>query len=287
MKLRSTALAAAGLALAVLVAGKPAMAQVSAPSEQDIDVAPPQFQGLLKGQRATIDQSQAPSRRRKAGGPTAGLPGMGGGIAANNPSKDPRDFAGNWSGGSGMAPPGSNKAPELRPGHVGHLDIDAARMLLVEPAVNVAGGHIYQTGNELVIVRSDQLRARRIYFTSAHQQNPQPSYNGDSIAHWDGNTLVVDTIAIKGVLAKLDFDLENGTHKLLLANPTLHVVERITKSPDGNSLIDQESWDDPTSGKPAVTTTTTLQFAADATAYDNEYEDGGDLFGPNYGTGFK
>jgi hypothetical protein len=261
--------ALAGLA----VAGLPARAQASSASEADISAADPAFQGLLRGQRTTIDTS---ANRRPPGGPPRDMGGPGAGAV--NSSHDPHDFTGNWTGGRGM--PGANRPNnDQRPGRIGHLDIDGQRMLLVALGVNSAGGHIYQTPTELVIVRSDELRARRIYFTNQHTPGALPTYNGDSIAHWDGNTLVVDTTQIKGMIAKLDTTLEGGTHTLLMARLSLHVVERITKSADGQSLTDVETWDDPASGKAPVTTTT-LHYAADAPAYDSEYEDGGDLFGP-------
>jgi hypothetical protein len=37
-------------------------------------------------------------------------------------------------------------------------------------------------------------RVRRIYLNRQHPKNLAPSWNGDSIGHWEGDTLVVDTI---------------------------------------------------------------------------------------------
>jgi len=278
----SVAIGTAGLD-AVTEAAK---AQVSRATEQDIEAANPAFQGLLRGQRTTIDTSKNREARGGPGGPPAAFPGGPGGPAVPNPSRDPRDFSGNWTGGGENGAPGA-KIVEKRPGWVATTTLDGQRMLFVDLGVTPTGGHIYQNKNELVFVRSTELRARRIYFTDHHTPGAVPTYNGDSIAHWEGNTLVVDTIAIKGMIAKLDNDLEHGLHHLLMARPTLHVVERVTKSADGETLTDVETWDDPASGKPPVVTTTVFHYAADAPAYDSEYEDGGDLFGPGYGTGFK
>jgi hypothetical protein len=35
---------------------------------------------------------------------------------------------------------------------------------------------------------------RRIYLGRKHTEDPDPSYQGESIGHWEGDTLVVDTI---------------------------------------------------------------------------------------------
>jgi len=37
-------------------------------------------------------------------------------------------------------------------------------------------------------------RVRRIYLDRPHPANPAPNWNGHSIGHWEGDTLVVDTI---------------------------------------------------------------------------------------------
>jgi len=35
---------------------------------------------------------------------------------------------------------------------------------------------------------------RRIYMDRPHHKNPVPSWNGDSIGRWEGDTLVIDTV---------------------------------------------------------------------------------------------
>lgn len=64
-----------------------------------------------------------------------------------------------------------------------------------------------------------------------------PSYNGESIGHWEGDTLVIDTIGI-----------EPAHHWMQLGIPTsdkLHIVERITLSADGNTFEDKLIMTDP------------------------------------------
>ncbi len=146
---------------------------------------------------------------------------------------------------------------------------------------------IYQDKTKLTLVYDNELRARRIYFASAHPVGARPSYNGDSIAHWDRNTLVVDTVAIKGIISGTGADLEKGTHHLVIATPNLHVVERISKSADGSTLNDDATWTDASVRAAPFQVVSTLSYAADPLGYDAECEDIGDKFGPNYNTKAK
>ena len=40
----------------------------------------------------------------------------------------------------------------------------------------------------------DTVRSRRIYLNQEHPRNLKPSWNGHSVGHWEGDTLVIDTI---------------------------------------------------------------------------------------------
>jgi hypothetical protein len=59
---------------------------------------------------------------------------------------------------------------------------------------------------------------------------------GHSIGHWEGNTLVVDTI---GMHPRAELFLENG----LTVTPNTHIVERISRTPEGPLQIDTEVTD--------------------------------------------
>jgi len=69
-----------------------------------------------------------------------------------------------------------------------------------------------------------------------HPKDPSPSWMGDSIGHWEGDTLVVDTV---GVNDKTWLDQVGHPH-----SDALHVIERIRR-PDHDTLVDDLTIDDP------------------------------------------
>ena len=69
---------------------------------------------------------------------------------------------------------------------------------------------IYRQGHEL----------RHVRMNEAHPAQVTPSWYGDSVGHYEGDTLVIDTVGIKsGPFAMVDM---YGTPH----SPALHVVER-------------------------------------------------------------
>jgi hypothetical protein len=69
---------------------------------------------------------------------------------------------------------------------------------------------IYRHGNEV----------RHVRMNAPHPVHPTPSWYGDSVGHYEGDTLVIDTVGIKiGPFAMVDM---YGTPH----SPALHVVER-------------------------------------------------------------
>lgn len=71
---------------------------------------------------------------------------------------------------------------------------------------------------------------------SPHPADLEPSYNGDSIGHWEGPTLVVDTVGLRG-----DTMYENTG---LPHSARLRIVERIhLAGPD--ELVDELTFRDP------------------------------------------
>ncbi len=77
---------------------------------------------------------------------------------------------------------------------------------------------------------------RRIFLDlESHPEDLEPSYAGHSIGHWDGDTLVVDTIGFEaGVLAPPT-----------LSSEQMHVVERFTLNPETMALRREYRVTDP------------------------------------------
>ncbi len=69
-----------------------------------------------------------------------------------------------------------------------------------------------------------------------HPKDLNPSWMGDSIGHWEGDTLVVDTV---GLNDKTWLDQVGHPH-----SEALHVIERFRR-PDHDTLMDDITIDDP------------------------------------------
>jgi hypothetical protein len=66
-------------------------------------------------------------------------------------------------------------------------------MLITHNAFEV----LFTPGRVTVLGEGDGNRMRRIYTDGRqHPPDPDPSFHGHSIGHWEGNTLIVDTVAV-------------------------------------------------------------------------------------------
>jgi hypothetical protein len=79
----------------------------------------------------------------------------------------------------------------------------------------------------LIIFSGDQ-QVRRVYLDVPHSANPKPSWYGESVGYYEGDTLVVDTI---GLNDKTFVDNYRTPH-----TTKLHVVERWKMVNDGKML---------------------------------------------------
>jgi hypothetical protein len=80
---------------------------------------------------------------------------------------------------------------------------------------------IVQTPTQLVILYEYMSAFRVIPFEAEHPDDLLPSYMGNSVAHWDGDTLVVDVIGFN------DKTWLSGTGTF--HSEALHIVERYTR----------------------------------------------------------
>jgi hypothetical protein len=96
--------------------------------------------------------------------------------------------------------------------------------------------YFVQTQKQVMMIFAGDAQVRRVYLDVAHRKDPKPSWYGESVGRYDGDTLVVDTI---GQTPKTYVDNYRTPH-----TEKLHVVER-WKLADDKTLDVQLTVDDP------------------------------------------
>jgi hypothetical protein len=77
-----------------------------------------------------------------------------------------------------------------------------------------------QQPDKVTILYSNDHEVRHVRLNQPHPPRVTPSWYGDSVGHYEGDTLVIDTVGVKiGPFAMVDM---YGTPH----SPALHVVER-------------------------------------------------------------
>jgi hypothetical protein len=104
-------------------------------------------------------------------------------------------------------------------------------MFIIEPIFFV------QSPDKVLMIHSGNEEVRRIYLDVPHSTNPKPSWYGESVGHYEGDTLVIDTI---GMNDKTFIDNYRTPH-----TEKLHVVERWKMIDDGKMLEVDIKVDDP------------------------------------------
>lgn len=95
-------------------------------------------------------------------------------------------------------------------------------LFVVEPVFFV------QSPKEILIIYSGDQQVRRVWMNVPHTANPKPSWYGESVGHYEGDTLVVDTI---GLNARTFLDNYRTPH-----TEKLHVIERYRLINEGRVL---------------------------------------------------
>ena len=101
--------------------------------------------------------------------------------------------------------------------------------------------NIRQGRREVVINFETVAAPRHLYFRPSHpdMNTFDPTTSGDSIARWEGDTLVVDTVGFDG--AKGITAIPGGGFR----TSTSHLVERYRLIKDGRVLSVISTWEDP------------------------------------------
>jgi hypothetical protein len=93
-------------------------------------------------------------------------------------------------------------------------------------------------GRMTMIFENETFNQPRTFYLNEKAQPDDifPSFNGHSIAHWEGETLVVDTVGFNG---------RGSEPGVFPRSDKAHLTERFTLSPDGQTLTDQVTVEDP------------------------------------------
>jgi hypothetical protein len=218
------------------------------------------------------------ARRGPPGGPPAGRPpGAGGPPNGPPPGAGGPQGAGGPPGGGppggppggGGGPPGGGPGSKVRAAATGKLlpwveqryqaynAALAAQQLPVTnanqclpwavPGIGIPGGvaygmNIVATPTEVVFLYELDHQARVVYLNQQHPAKLKPSYFGHSVGHWEGSTLVVDSVG---------FNDKTEIFDGISHTAQLHVVERLSINPAGR-LEDAVTFEDAGAYKEAI-----------------------------------
>jgi hypothetical protein len=104
--------------------------------------------------------------------------------------------------------------------------------------------YFIQTPKEVTIIWQMDHQVRRIYLDVPHSANVKPSWYGESVGHYEGDTLAVDTI---GQNTKTYVDNYRTPH-----SEKLHVTERFHLTNDGKNLQADIMVEDPATFKQPI-----------------------------------
>jgi hypothetical protein len=97
--------------------------------------------------------------------------------------------------------------------------------------------YVIQAPKEVVMILSSKVEIRHIYLTDKHSENLKPSWYGESIGHYEGDSLVVDTVAINDTTWVDGFGTPHTKQ--------MHVVERLHLIEGGSVMEANVHVEDP------------------------------------------
>lgn len=250
---RAGACATAGL---VLLLGEPVIAQPAGASPPG---APPQGQVAPNSQSSVKAKNLLVPLER----PSAEV------LKAYPASTDPRNLEGTWlsePASFGAPGPGGFRMPQLpytekakqksMQAMQRQRDADAqGKVLLTDAGRCRPGGGIgigadlfpaeVIQGTDKIVVLNEELRTRWvIHMNRDHLKNVKNAYFGDSVGHWEGDTLVVDTVGVRATEGMMGMHSENA-----------RIVSRLRKTDGGQKLElttithDSETYTQPFEGR--------------------------------------
>lgn len=180
-----------------------------------------------------------PARARGARAPRKGPPGPLPRLSDGRP-----DLTGIWNGFGGSGQPNPHMLPwaakivEERRAKNGAEDYEARCLPGGPPRAAPYHTMLFATPKLVLMLFEGNTHMYRQFFVdgSSHPKDLKPTFYGDSRAHWDGDTLVVDTV---GLFEKSWFDFPGTPH-----TKDMHVIETFHRTDYGNMEMDV-TIDDP------------------------------------------
>ncbi len=145
------------------------------------------------------------------------------------------------------------------------------------PAFSLAQGPLIflQTPREITLVEESSQFVRHIYMNVPHSADVKPSWFGESVGRYEGDTLVVDTV---GISPKSFVDSYRTPH-----TDKLHVIERYRLVEGGNAMEVRLRIEDPDTFYQPWETYQLYRRARAPLAEDICQEGNFQLFGDDYG----
>ena len=216
------------------------------------------------GAAAPQGRGAPPARGARPQGPPGPVPRL--------PDGHP-DLTGIWNGFAavggvargGDAPnmlPWASKIVADRRANQGAEDFEARCLPGGPPRAAPYHTALFSTPNLVLMLFEGNTHMYRQFFVdgSTHPQDLKPTFYGDSRAHWDGDTLVVDTVSF---FEKSWYDFSGTPH-----TKQMHLIEKFHRRDYGNMDMEVTIEDPGVLTKPwVINRTTTLEVGFEMTEY--------------------
>lgn len=106
---------------------------------------------------------------------------------------------------------------------------------VLEPPFNIT--IFIETPKEILMIHQNDYQVRHIFMDVPHSAHPKPSWTGESVGHYEGDDLVVDTIGLNDRTFVDNYRTPHTTQ--------MHVIERFQLIDRGQTLQDTIRVDDP------------------------------------------
>lgn len=120
-------------------------------------------------------------------------------------------------------------------------------------------GEVTQTSDQVIFLNEEHRTRLNVYLDRDHPKDLKPSYFGDSVGRWEGDTLVIDTIGFNGRDDK--------------TSPKAHVVMRVRKVDNGQRLEIVTTTDDPETYTRPITNTAYSRWNPDVQMLEFQCEE--------------